>query len=550
MDFFTRGEFAPFFEVASGHATQLAWLLVACWLLVHARWIARRAKESPGEALTLLGLTAAALALRLALPWGPLSFADAERVDALWSPRPSPCASMCTVPVVASLAQRAGASVAAILRYAPPIFGALGVAATYLFARASGVRPPSAALAALVVLTWPSHLHFSTSLTFSVEGAALWSFAFAVALADRDRVPHRPALLAALAFLGTLARPEFRLMLVPLAGVVLAGRWRWRERVAFAALLALALVTYLPYLRPSGNIGNTDLGRRFVPVMLGNAAMSPVWWFYLGAAGVIAGLATSGRRLGGAATAMSFAVLMAVYIRYTSESNPRWGQWRYFTTLVPFVAVAVALGADLLSHPRLGRARHALLAPLFALAAYTLAANFEELRRAEDQAAEFAYLRETAGRVVARRPDVLLLSNGGRQGLAHVRIEMEPRMAIATVVGPLDLPTGCAAGAASAPRLRDLETVVAECPESISPERSVLYLGLARIEERVEAIERRFELIPLEERSLDVVVTSLVINRQASDGHSGLGDLEGLDNPDVTVRLGWYRLVPRRGPGR
>lgn len=547
MDLFTRGDYAPFFEVASGRATQLAWLLVACWLLVHARWIVQRAKESRAEALTLLGLTAAALALRLALPWGPLSFGEAERLDALWSVRTTSCGAMCTVPVLASLAQRAGASVATILRFGAPIFGALGVAGAYLFARAAGARPPSATLAALVVLSWPSHLHFSTSLTFTVEGAALWSFAFAVALADRDRVPHRPVLLVALTYLGALSRPEFRLLLVPLGAVVLGGRWRWRERVVFAVLMALALVTYLPYLFPSTNIGDTDLGRRFLPVMLGNAELSPIWWFYLGAAGILAGLATSGRRLASAATALSLAILMAVYVRYTSEANPRWGQWRYFTSVVPLVAVAVALAADLLSHPRLGRARHAPLVPLFALAAYTLAANLDELRRAEDQAAEFAYIRETAGRVVASRPDVLLLSNGGRPGLSHVRIEMLPRMAIASVVGRLDLPSGCAAAPSRAPRLRDVEAVVSECPESVSPERSVLYLGLSRDDARVAAITRRFRLVPVEERSVDAVVTSLVINHQASNGSSGLGDLEGLDNPDVTVRLGWYRLAPIDG---
>lgn len=52
--------------------TCVAWLVVLAWVAAAgAPWLAKNFARARTEALTVLGLFAAALALRLALPWGP-----------------------------------------------------------------------------------------------------------------------------------------------------------------------------------------------------------------------------------------------------------------------------------------------------------------------------------------------------------------------------------------------------------------------------------------------------------------------------------------------
>lgn len=547
MDFAMHGPYAHYFNLASETVTRVAWILVASWLLWNARWIARRVRAAARESALLFGLFVSALALRLWLPWGPVNFGEAERLDVLWSPVPNVCTTMCTVPVAAQLAQRVGASVTAILRVGAPLFGALGVVGAYLFARAAGLRVGSAAVAAVVVLGWPAHLHYSTSMTFSVEGVAVWCFAFAVALPRTGEVPLRAGLLSALTTLGVYSRPELRLLLIPMAVAVLGAPWTRRERALYAAMLGVAMISYVQHLMPGGSTGESGSGRAFAALLLRDPSISPVWWFYLGGAGLIAGLATRGRRAVSVSLALTIALLSSVYFKLASDPNPRWGQWRYFTSLVPFIAVAVAILADRLGGEGRTLRRRGVLAGLIALAGLTPLASLRELRRAEDQAAEFAYIRETAPRVLASRTDVLLLSNGGHEGLSDVRIEMLPRMAMATRVGALALPSGCDGGAPGSHRLRDLEVVMQQCPETLSAERSVVYLGLSRIEARIEPILDRYELVPIEERWVKVVVSSRMINRQPSAARPMTQEVIGLGDSDVRVRLGWYRLVPRHG---
>lgn len=534
--------------------TLVAWLGVLAWLGRYALPRLARglavAGDARAEALTLLALFAAALALRLALPWGPVSFGEAERLDTLWSSRPTPCITMCTVPVVAAMAQALGCPLAAILRAGPPLFGALGVTGAYLFARGAGMRRESAALAGLIVLGWPAHLHYSTSLTFTVEGTALWSLAFAVAHARTGELPARAPLLAALAVLGVYARPEYRLLLVPLALVVLASPWSWRERGVCGALLAVGLSHYGRYLAPGDTMRYASgVSRFFFPHLLGDDAMSPYWWLYLGALGIIAGLTARARIATSVALALSCATLLWVYSFLASEANPRWSQWRYYASLIPFVAVAAAMLGDRLGS-RVGAPwRRAVVPALLTLAALTPVPQLYALRRAEDQAAEFAWIRESAPRALGRRTDVLLLTNGGHPGLSHVRIEGPPRMAIATRYAPLDWPGACepSPSPSRSTRLRDLERVVEECPATISPERTAVYLGLSRSDARIATLLRSFQLVPLEERTMLVAMSSTMTNLQCPVAF-GVDGIVGLWAPDCRVRLGWYRLVPRPAP--
>ena len=530
--------------------TCVAWLVALAWVAAcGAPWLAKNLQRVRAEALTVLALFAAALALRLALPWGPVNFGEAERLAPLWSRTVPSCGMMCTVPTIAAIAQAMGLSLAAILRAGGPLFGALGVAGAYAFARGAGLRRESGVLAAMIVLGWPAHLHYSTSMTFTVEGVALWSLAFGVAHARTGALPLRSVLLAALTVLGVYARPEYRLLLVPLAVVVLAAPWAWRERALFAALLGVGLYAYLRYLPPSDMMRYASgSSKMFFPHLLGDEELSPYWWLYLGAAGLVAGLTARARIATSVALALSCATLVWVYSFLASEANPRWAQWRYYASLVPFVAVAVALLGDRLGSPAGAPWRRAVVPALLTLAALTPVAQLGALRRVEDQQAEFAWIRATAPRVLARRDDVLVLANNDHPGLAQVRIEGTPRMALATLFGRLDWPSVCEPEA-SRLRLRDLERVVARCPESVSPERTAVYLGLSRDDARLAPVRERYRLVPIEERTMNVAMSATMINRQCpaltSDPN---GEIIGLSAPDCRVTLGWYRLEAKAAP--
>ena len=531
--------------------TCVAWLVVLAWVAAAgAPWLAKNLARVRAEALTVLGLFAAALALRLALPWGPVNFGEAERLDPLWSHTVPSCGMMCTVPTIAAIAQALGLSLTAILRAGAPLFGALGVAGAYAFARGAGLRRESGVLAALIVLGWPAHLHYSTSMTFTVEGVAIWSLVFGAAYARTGAIPQRSALLAALTVLGVYARPEYRLLLVPLAIVVLAAPWTWRERALFAALLGVGLYAYLRYLPPSDMMRYASgASKMFFPHLFGDEELSPYWWLYLGAAGIVAGLTTRSRAATSVALAITCATLLWVYSFLASETNPRWGQWRYYSSLVPFVAVAVALLGDRLGSPDGAPWRRAVVPALLTLAALTPLPQLGALRRVEDQEAEFAWIRATAPRALAGRNDLLVLANSDHPGLSQVRIEGPPRMALATLFGRLDWPAQCSPTTSPRLRMRDLERVAAGCPESVSPERTAVYLGLSRDDARLATLRARFRLGPLIERTLNVAMSaSMIIHQCAALAGDLHGEVVGLSAPDCRVTLGWYRLEAKAAP--
>jgi len=482
-----------------------------------------------------------ALASRLALPWGPVNFGEAERLEMLWDISPDIEAILCAIPVFVSGLQALKIPGEVILRVAPPVFGALGVLATWLFARSAGLRRENAALAAAVVGTWPAHLHYSTSLTFTIEGTAFWCLAFAVAGPGAQRLPRRIPLLVSLSILAVYARPEYRLMLVPLAVIVAGPGWTHASRLRLGLLLGVAFFPYLFHLNPSAMAPYMSVvSRYFVPRMLVDPAISPVWWIYLGGLGLVLVL---GRRQWlnlSLALASATALLMGAYWFLASETNPRWGQWRYYASLIPLVAVAVALVGEQIGTMG-ARWRRLVVAALFAVAALSALNAARILRRAEDIQSEFAFIRASAPAIVAHRRDVLLLANTGHPGRADVRIEANVALAIGLRHGPFAWPGACD----DLPRtlhLRDLERVVHECPDSISPEGSVVYLGLSREDGRLAELLTRFQLIPLAERRLTAALTNVMLNRQCA-GQSAFG-LDGFNAPPCALRFGWYRLAP------
>lgn len=518
--------------VAAAWAVALAWVAAkgAPWLL--------RARD---DRWTMLALFAGAFALRAALPSGPINFVDGERLEAVWGQPPVLSDLFLSGPLLLAALRRAGLPVAGLLRWAGPVAGAGAVLTTYLAARAFGLRRPGAALAAAIVLAWPAHVHASTTPTSSVEAMLFWMGAFAVAAEGGAAVPWRAPLLSALATLGVYARPECRLLVVPLAALALGPGWTWRARAQLAACLVVGLGPYVPHLAPDPvTMVRSHLSEAFVPRALGDPGMSPVWWIYAAALGLA--VPSKVRWNARLALALAAGLLAASYWGMASEVNPRWSQWRYYVSLVPPVAVAAAIAGEWITD----RPRLTPWAPwtLVALALAPLVFYLPALRRPEDLSAEYAYLLRSAPGVVRSRPDVLILANRGHGALSNVAIEGNPAMALAAAVGPLGWPHECQ-HTPGAIQLRDLEHVVAECPQTVDPARAVAYLGLSRDDERLAAVRARFDLVPLTEVSLSVAPTSPVINRQCPPRDGTGYEIEGLQIASCTVRLGWYRLVPR-----
>lgn len=530
---------------ADAVAVAVAWAVTLAWVLAKALpWLAR----SPVERWLLPGLFAVALALRAALPWGPLNFVDGERLEGLWGRSGSLPETFLSVPWMAALLRRAGVGMASLLRWGGTVGGALAVSTTYLAARAMGLRRAGALLAAALVCTWPAHLHYSTALTFSIEAMPFWLCAFAVAAEGGAATPWRTPILAALTVLGVYARPEYRLLVVPLAALVLGPGWTWRERGTLAALLAVGLSPYLRHLVPDeAAMTRSGLSASFVPRALTDPSMTPVWWIPAAALGLL--LPSRVRRSARLALALTLALLGASYWLMASEANPRWGQWRYYVALVPALAIAAAAFGEWLAG-RLPddrwRARGGWI--LVGLAVAPLPFYLPMLRRAEDLSVEFDYLRRSAPRLLGARRDVLLLVNRGHEGRSNVAIEGNPAMALATVFGPIAWPSACDPRPGPL-RVRDLERVVAACPQTLDPDGALVYLGLSREEARLAGVRERFELVPVEEVRRSVALTSTMVSRQCPVADPTGYVLDGPWGPPCRVRLGWYRLVPRRQPG-
>ncbi len=520
----------------------VAWLVVLAWSVIDAPRFVARARA---DAMLFAALVAVALAARLALPWGPLNFVEAERLQALWGTRPAYPPTFDTIPVLLGALRFVGVPAAALARTAGPVFGALAVGTAFLLGRAGGLGRAAAALGAAVLLGFPAHVHFSTSVGFSVEGPALWTAAYATALSTRLDPRWRVALVAALTVLGVHARPEYRLLGVALIPLVLTPHWTWRQRGALTAALAVGMASYARYLRVDHLAESTSgLSGVFVPWVFHDLAVNPVWWLVTGALGLVAGRMRWPLR---AALGLATGLTLAAYWALASDGNPLWGQWRYYVSLVPFLAVAAGSLVEWLPD-RASRWRDRAVAALAVATAASGIGYLPLLRRPNDLPVEFAWLRETAPRVLRGRPTVLLLANRRREGESRVLAEGTPLMALGTTVGPTDWPRRCDErvnpGAPRGMDVRDLEEWALRCPtaEGFDPTRAVVYLGLYRPDERVAALTARWRLMPLEERVTSVAVTAPAVDTACPVEP---GTLIGSAQPDCTVRLGWYRLVPR-----
>jgi hypothetical protein len=523
----------------------LAWVLLLVWLLVAAPRLALAHRE---DALAFAALTVGALALRLAVPWGALDFAEPDRVAAAWAATRDADALQGAASSLLLAGRRLGLPAAVLLRAAGPAIGALGVGGIYLLARAAALDLPRALLAAAIVLAWPAHVRYSATAVLPVIGPAAWAGALAAALAPSALGRWRAPLVISLATLTAAARPELLLALVALAPLIASER---RDRALLAvglALVAFDRFALVPVNEPVAPWPLAPFARTlFLP------SLSPVWWTLAGALGLAAGRAPRPLRAG---LALAAARLLAGYWRWAREPNPLFGLWRYLLPLVvPFAVGAAALAARL-------SARAALLLGAATLA--STAAYVHLLGRPIDLQVEQAYLRETAPRIAAAHAPLLLVAWDDERDDPAVRgmqpLATTPAMALATALGPLDPPRPCAS--AQSPRLATLGALPGMTDGGTNgmtngntssatdrpgggcadPERAALFLGLHRPRALLDRLGARYRLVPLDEREQLAAPAAMSVDTQCGvDPLAIVGDALA----DCRLRLGWYRALPK-----
>jgi len=522
----------------SADALVLAWIVVvvgAVWLL------GRGVRRHRGEVLALAGWWALAAAAYLALPWGPLDFAEAERLSPLWESEPfapSAFGGGLVAPLV--VLARAALPTLWLLRAAGPLLGGAGVGMTWLLARRAGLGRGASSLAAAVVLTWPAYAHHATSVGLTVAGAAVWTAAFA--LASERTVPAwgKLPLLAALVTIGVWTRPEYRLLGLALVPLLFVPGWSWRRRFLLALLLLPGLLAYhqaQAFLR--AEIQPIQLTEGWLRWVLSGGPVNAPWWLLAGVAGLAAGRGLPLVRL---AAGLAVALLGAVYWRFSSDANPLWGQWRSFVSLVPFVGVGVGALAERATE---GRAwRRPALAALGALCAATLLRAWPTLRRPLDLQREGEYIRAQAPRFLATNPALLLFTARSGFGDSGVPPEASVLLAASTRIGSTQWPRRCDQGPRlpwAGPQILDLEDFALRCPGSI-PANAVAYVGLFRPAERLAAVRRQVRLEPLDERRFRVAPSVPLLNTQCPVARLRL---YGTALRDCEVTFGWYRVSPR-----
>lgn len=341
----------------------LAWGLLLAGAARGARTLARE-DRSYGTWLLVLG--SAALAVRLAVPWGPLNFAESERLAILVGAGREFDPVYGSVAVLQAVAHWLGVHTATLHRLTGPVFGAVGVALTALAGRHLGLTRTASLLAGVIVLAWPAHIRYSACAGLSVPGATLWTAVFVLALPPRRDAPLQPLPLVAAVALAVLCRPEYRLFVLGVAPLAFARALPVRARLGALAALAVLLLPYLPHLAPeAGQVSDVAIAHTrdkpltmllyllveqpvalFARDLLAAPRVAPTWWAVAGAVGLVVGRGPRAARL---AMAGIIAVALIVCSSFGGEDNPLFDQWRYLVVTVPFLALGVGLLADRLA---------------------------------------------------------------------------------------------------------------------------------------------------------------------------------------------------------
>jgi hypothetical protein len=515
-------------------ALLVAWGALAVWIAAFGAMLAwrRRARLLSRDAIVCAALIAAALALRLVVPWGPLDFAEGERAAWAWSATPSTRVGFESMAVLHRVLRELGAGPDTLLRWLGPLAGAAGVGATYLLARAAGLHRPAALFAGLLVALWPAHLRYSATAGSAVPAATLWTAALAAA-ASRTIPPRWKApLIAALALLAAHARPELGAALPAALPLLVTRRVRGSGRwVAIAAVLGAAATFWIT---PREALPSSPLAGEFLGWLPLDVSVGPAYWVLLGTVGLAIGRGSLQLRAGLLGTC---AALVAAYALHASEANPLFGQWRLYTTLVPLWALGAAM---LVSRaPRVGRDVRTAIA-LAAIALLGAAPQARLWFRSIDAQAEFAFARETASRVRAARPGLVVLVPG-RDEQYTASVETIPLMGIAAGTARVDWPLQSEVPLPDLPRwILPSGALENEWTQEVDWSRTAIYLGVYRPAHLLDRIGKRFSLTPIEERDLTAAPATRALETQCPVQTRLLGaNLE-----DCTLRVGWYALAP------
>ncbi|MBI5477763.1 MAG: hypothetical protein HY906_02840 [Deltaproteobacteria bacterium] len=510
----------------------LAWLVLLAWLAANAR----RLVAARRDALVAAACFVVAAAVGLAVPWGPLDFAEPERLQALWSTSPDLQEDFVAITLPLQLLQAAGVPGGALVRVIGPLWGALSVTVTYLLARSLGAgRLPSLVAAAAVCLL-PAHLRYSGTVPFTIAGGALLAGACAVACSRFSPWRKLPFVAAATVLAG-YARPELVLTAAPLSLLVLADG-PWAVRAAWVALLLVALGPH------AWDVGFHRTRPEFTGGW-GEFAVASLWGARLGAGallavGAVGLLAGRARWLHRAALASAVAVLAWAYARTIMEENPLWGHWRYVLSGVPLLAVGLAL---LLERVTNARAKRIAAATAAAVLVGALWLAREAVTRPIDIQVDFQYARASVGNVVSRYRHVAVVTSDDLTGSARrSMMDATSLMAFGLRLGPLARPVECRAQPLQAGvQVWSLRALLTRCPEAPSLAAAAVYLGAYRPEAELAALRGRFTLVPIEERMVSAAPVAQRFDTQCPRLPFRFvgGRLQ-----DCPLRLGWYRLAP------
>jgi hypothetical protein len=344
------------------------------------------------------------------------------------------------------------------------------------------------------------------------------------------------AALIGLLPLAVFARPEGHLMAVALLPLAASRRWPKAHRAALAVVLAALAVAHLATLGTRAVAPPSALGRMFVPRLVTDPVTGAPWWVAIGLFGLLLGRWARGVR---PAALLAIGVPAAVYLRFASDTNPVWGQWRYFLAILPWICVAAGALAERLA----SRAHLRRVASLFAVAcALPLAWQWRWLRAPTDGQHEFGFVQQTARAVLGDARSPALLRNMPSASWHDVPAESHLLLALGSVAGPLDESSTCE-GRPRPSAVLDLEAIAARCPDRLLADDVRVFLGMFRPEPRMAELRRlglEFEPVTTEEAR---TALGMPMVDTACSPVPPLGEPE-----PCTIRAGWYRVRRRAAP--
>jgi hypothetical protein len=462
--------------------------LAISWLALLAVGVvaATRARSIAREDLVAAGaLFVIAVLLRAVQPWGPLDFAEGERIVSLWSrAAPPPRGDFATTAALFEGLVRL-LPLGALLRFVGPLAGGLAVVAVYALARLAQQPPFWAALAGAVLALFPAHIHYSAGTAISVTTTMLWALTWCLAMRPTaGRGLAGVALLVVLP-LAMFARPEGHLLAASLVPLALSSRWTHVHRIAVLIVLIALAGLHVALLPGSTAAPPSDLAQMWARQAAIDVVTSNPWWI---AIAIIALLIAPFERAVRACALLAIAIPGAVYLRYASDNNSVWGQWRYFVVLLPWLCVGASAGAAMLSARVAERRRRQVIAVVAIACAAPLLWQVRWLRMPADSQREFQAVRDSAPAMLGAQRSPVLLRNMPSAEFHSVPAEGHLLIALASVLGRLDESADPCSASRAPTRVLDLEVMARDCPDALVRDDVRIYLGMYRPPQRLAAL--------------------------------------------------------------